>query len=620
MAKDKNHVYSIDLDIKSTEASKQAFKELQNAFESSNNNMDALNNSYMWLERHTKDTIELEKHYNKIVKAQLDARDEEIEKLKAKKVSVTANAKLTQKERLEELKALDESIKSLETEKQQIKAKKEELKLRIKESRLLEKVEKKFKRQFNEESKKYKLAKNVVKLQEKLVGLLEKESKLRKAIGFVGRTSFKVAKFGVKTAAKAGIIGAKLGVGMAGAGAALLGAAGGTANDAAEKERALSALKSGIDPSVVDQVYVKTGMDYETIVAAINNLSDVTKDSAALVQGAVLEIRNPGAGKLLLSTTNMDKGNISKLDNAIAQIKKQTGAQDMSAALESATKSKLVTGKKVSQTEYIQAFAALQQRGFDEDQIEKIIKDAASKEGDFIDNLNKADLGRYTRDKQMKNRLANTQLGLEKLDLNKESESSTAQSTAEKLRAFELKKNELLVKFLPVVESVVESLSNVLKGDGVKKVADGLVSLFTSVFPLLTTVLELLAPILEPLGKVIGWLARMATDFIGEFVKPLVMRVKDAIVAALDPFSDDDDELAGGKKAQGGIVTAPSLVGEAGPELVLPLDYSRAGRTNQIIQNFNTNQSFNMASNQQTPLAFSQAVGNNKFVTRVNGL
>ena len=219
----------------------------------------------------------------------------------------------------------------------------------------------------------------------------------------------------------------------------------------------------------------------------------------------------------------------------------------------------------------------------------------------------------------MKNRLANTQLGLEKLDLNKESESSSAQSTAEKLRAFELKKNELLVKFLPVVESVVESLSNVLQGDGVKKVADGLVSLFTSVFPLLTTVLELLSPILEPLGKVIGWLAKMATDFIGEFVKPLVMRVKDAIVAALDPFSDDD-EPAGGQKAQGGIVTAPSLVGEAGPELVLPLDYSRAGRTSQIIQNFNTNQSFNMASNQQTPLAFSQAVGNNRFVKRVNGL
>lgn len=624
MAKDKNHVYSVDLDVKSTAASKQAFKELQDAFESSNKNMDALNNSYMWLERHTKDTVELEKQYNKIIKAQLDDRDEEIAKLKAKKVNVLANAKLTQQERLDALKALDENIKNLETEKQQIKAKKEELKLRIKESRLLEKTEKLFKRQFNDESKKYKLAKSVVVLQEKLVGLLEKESKLRRAIGVVGRAGFKAAKFGVKTAAKAGIMGAKAGIGMAGigaaAGGALLGAAAGAANDAAEKERALGSLKSGIDKSVVDEVYIKTGMDYETIVAAINNLSAVTKDSAALVQGAVLEIRNPGAGKLLLSTTNMDKGNIGKLDNMIAQIKKQTGAQDMTAALEAATKSKSVTSKKVSQTEYIQAYAALQQQGFNEDQIERIIKDTASKKGDFIDNLNKADLGKYTRDKQMKNRLANTKLGLEKLDPNKESESSTAQSTAEKLRAFELKKNELLVKFLPVVESVVNSLSNVLQGDGVKKVADGLVSLFTSVFPLLTTVLELLSPILEPLGKVIGWLAKMATDFIGEFVKPLVMKVKDAIVAALDPFDDDDEEPAGGQKAQGGIITAPSLVGEAGPELVLPLDYSRAGRTSQIIQNFNTNQSFNMASNQQTPLAFSQAVGNNRFVTRVNGL
>ena len=53
--------------------------------------------------------------------------------------------------------------------------------------------------------------------------------------------------------------------------------------------------------------------------------------------------------------------------------------------------------------------------------------------------------------------------------------------------------------------------------------------------------------------------------------------------------------------------------------LVLP-DYSNTGRTSQLIQNFNTTQSFNMASNQQMPLAFSQAVGNNRFILRVNGL
>lgn len=611
MAKDKNHVYSIDLDVKATEASKQAFKELQTAFESSNKNMDALNNSYMWLERHTKDTVELEKQYNKIVKAQLDARDEEIEQLKAKKVSITANTKLTQKERLEALKALDESIKSLETEKQQIKAKKEELKLRIKESRLLEKTEKIFKRQFNEESKKYKLAKNVVKLQEKLVGLLAKESKLRKAIGAVGRTGFKAAKFGAKAGLKAG---AGAAAGALAIGGALAGAAAGAANDMAEKEHALGSLKSGIDRSVVDEVYVKTGADYGSIVAAINNLSDVTKDSAALVQGAVLEIRNPGAGKLLLSTTNMGKDNIGKLDNAIAQIKKQTGVQDMSAALEAATKSALVTGKKVTQTEYIQAFAALQQRGFDEEQIEKIIRDTASKKGDFIDNLNKADLGKYTRDKQMKNRLANTQLGLNKLDLNKEGESTnTAESTAEKLRRFELKKNELLVKFLPVVESMINALDSALKNGVIDKIATGLVSFLTTVIPVMAKIFEKIAPYVNKIVDLI-------TDFGGYIVRAIKAWWDGEEVSDEDKQEIREKKPSGGSRAQGGVITAPSLVGEAGPELVLPLDYSRAGRTSQIIQNFNTNQSFNMASNQQTPLAFSQAVGNNRFVKRVNGL
>ena len=618
MATDRNHVYSIDLDIHSTEASKQAFKELQNAFESSNNNMDALNNSYMWLERHTKDTVELEKQYNKIIKAQLDARDEEIEKLKAKKVSILANANLTQQERLEQLQILDGSIKHLENEKQQIKAKKEELKLRLEESRLLEKTEKIFKRQFNEESKKYKLAKSVVILQEKLVGLLSKESKLRKTITktMVGmaKLAFNIAKF------TAG--------GALALGGALVGAAAGTADSLVEKEQAMASLKSGIDPAVVDAVYIKTGKDYESIVAAINSLSDVTKDNGALIQGAVLELGNPGVGKLLLSTSNIGSNNADKLNQAISQIKKQTGVQDLSAALEAATKSWSVSTKKVSQVEYLQAYAALQQRGFDEEQIEEIIKDTSLKNGAFIENLNKADLRKYTDDEQMKIRLTNAPLGLQNLGLERSSvadnmlrllnkpQTSQAQSTAEKLRELELKKNELLVQFLPVVEAVVDGLKKVLDSDMVKKIATGLVKFLTEVIP----------GLVEWVPKLITAIEKLSESFTDKVSRGF-NKVKDITTMTLPELidyitSDDSGEAgpSGGQKAQGGIITAPSLVGEAGPELVLPLDYSRAGRTSQIIQNFNTNQSFNMASNQQTPLAFSQAVGNNRFVKRVNGL
>lgn len=603
MAKNnRSHTYSIDLDVKSTAASKQAFKELQTAFESSNKDMDALNASYVELSKHTKDAVELEKQYNKVISKRLSEKDEEIEKLKAEKVAIAANMQLTQKQKEEMIALVDESIKRVEVDKKYIKAKE-------KEAKLLAKTNKLFRSNFSENSKAYKLAQNAVKLQEKLNNLIGKESKLRKAASKMASAGAKVGKAGLK--AGAGIAGGALALG-----GALSGAAAGAANEMAEKERALGSLKSGIDPSVVDSVYIKTGVDYPSIVTAINNLSGVTKDSALLIQGAVLEIQNPGAGKLLLSTSNMKESNISELNAALIQIKKQTGIQDISAALEAATKSRSVTEAKVSQTEYIQAYSALQQQGFDEEQIERIIRDTASKKGEFIDNLNKADLGKYTRDEQMKNRLANTQLELEKLDLNKEGEpSSKEQSTAEKLREFEIKKNELLVKFLPVVEALLNALDPVLKTGVVDTIANGLVSFLTTVIPVLGEILEKLAPYVN---KVIG----LITDFGGYIVR--------AIKAWWDGEDDDDkkakeDELenrkpSGGSRAQGGIITAPSLVGEAGPELVLPLDYSRAGRSNQIIQNFNTNQSFNMASNQQTPLAFSQAVGNNKFVIRVNGL
>ena len=630
MAKDKNHVYSIDLDIKATEASKQTFKELQNAFESSNNNMDALNNSYMWLERHTKDTLELEKQYNKIIKAQLDARDEEIEKLKAKKVSVAANAKLTQQERLEELQILDGSIKHLENEKQHIKAKKEELKLRIKESHLLEKTEKIFKTQFNEESKKYKIAKNVVKLQEKLVGLLSKESKLRKGLvktmTGMAKLSLNIAKFAAKGALALGGAATALG-------GALAGAAAGTADSLVEKEQAMASLKSGIDPAVVDAVYVKAGGDYESIVAAVNSLSDVTKDNALLVQGAVLELRNPGVGKLLLSTSNMGLNDSNKLVEAISQIKKQTGVQDMSAALEAATKSRSVSTKKVSQVDYLQAYAALQQRGFDEEQIEKIVNDVSLKKGNFVDNLNKTDLRKYTDDAQMKIRLGHTPLELQDLGLKNQSvadamlrllnkpQKSQAQSTAEKLRELEIKKNELLVQFLPVVEIVIDELKKMLDSGMVKKIADGLVKFLTVAIPgLVTFVTEVIPDLVVAIAK----LSESFTDKVSKGFNK-VMDIASMTLPELISYVMSDDTSgnagpSGGSRAQGGVITAPSLVGEAGPELVLPLDYSRAGRTSQIIQNFNTNQSFNMAANQQTPLAFSQAVGNNRFVTRVNGL
>lgn len=561
MPNNSNHVYSIDLDIHSPQASKQALKELQTAFENSNHSMTELNQAYGELSKNTSDQLALEKQYNKVIAQRLSEKDKEIDKLQAEKVAITANRDLTEAQKREMIALKDAEIKRLETDKKYIKAKE-------KEAKLLAKMNKVFHSNLDENSKTFKVMKGVVSMQEKLNRLIGKESTLRKA-------ATKAAQVGAK--------GLKIAGGVAGA---LVGGAIASAGSIADKEKALGSLKSGIDPSLVDEVYIKTGADFPSIVAALNNLSDTTRNSGRLVQGAVLELQNPGIGKMLLAGTHRSSKDISILTNAITQIKKQTGSQDISSAIEAASRSRLVTSGSVSQLDYIHAYAALSQHGLDDDHINRIIRDTAKQEGNFIENLGKMDLSRYVRG-QDRTRLGNINLGLSKLNLDQAPEKSSAQTVTEKLRQFELKKDELVMQFLEPAAEIMEALEPVI---------------------------NIAVDIIKELAPVVKWLAGLAADFYNTFVKPII----DAFVR----WWDDDEDVnpknaSGGGPAQGGIITSPSIVGETGqPELVLPLDYSRAGRTSQIINNFTTTQSFNLASNQSTPLALASAVGQNKFVQR----
>lgn len=574
MAKVKNHEYKIDLDISTPQASKQALKELQTAFDDGNQSIKDLNNSYAELSKYTSDQVKLEKQYNKVIADRLSEKDKEIDKLKAEKVAIAANTKLTEQQKQEMIALKDNEIKRLEADKKYIRAKE-------KEAKILAKMNKLFHTNLDENSKSFKIVKNVVSMQEKLNRLLGKESTLRKA-------ATKAAQVGMK--------GLKVAGGVAGA---LVGGAMASAGSLAEKEKALSSLKSGIDPSLVDEVYIKSGADFPSIVQALNTMSDVTKETGSLVQGAVLELQNPGAGKMLLSGTQRSSNDIQILVNAIAQIKKQTGTQDISAAIEAASRSRLVTRGDISQLDYIQAYSALAQKGLDEEKINRILRHASKMEGNFIDNLNKMDLSKFVYG-QDKTRLSNVDLGLEKIALTKEQEGSSAQSMVEKLRQFELKKDELMMKFMEPAVKIMEALEPVI---------------------------NVAVDIIEKLAPVVKWLAGIASNFVQNFVMPIVNKIAEIlpnVKGVYDQARERDRAIwegikgffSGGQNAQGGVITSPSIVGEAGPELVLPLDYSRAGRTSQIINNFNTQQSFNMASNQNTPLALASAVGQNKFVQR----
>lgn len=605
MAKNTGHKYKIDLDISTPQASKQALKEFERALERGDNSVEDINKTFVEMSRHVNDVERLQTQYNKAIAKRLSLNDEVIDKINAEKVAISATVELTQKQKKDIIEEKDAHIERLEKEKAYIKAKQKEAQLMVKTQRL-------FKDTADQNSKSFRFMEKIVRAQEKLNALLGKESRLRKAMSAAKGVAAKgvgIAANGVKAA------GAAM-AGVAAIGAAATGAIASSANDIAQKDQALRSLKGGISPSIVDEVYIKSGADYASIVAAINNLSTITKESGTLVQAAVLELQNPGIGRLLLSSTQRSGDDVLKLERAIAQIKKQTGVQDLTPAIEASLRDQNVTRGTISQSEYLQAYSALSLQGLDEETIDRIIRSNAKKSGNFIENLNRDDLSKYARDGQSKTRLSNVSLNLSAIDTSQESEKTAASSLVEKMRALEIKKNELLVRLFPVVDKLLTTLE---KSGVIDTLADTLVTLITNVAPalapifdLLKTVLVAIAPVIKPIAKGLEWIATGLKALVEKIIR---------LIENL-PFwgsGDDKDKIAEipiSARAQGGIVNTPSLCGERGAELIVPLEYSRAGRAQQIITNYNTTQHFNMHKTQTTPLAFASAIGNNRFISR----
>lgn len=706
----KSSQYNIDLKLASDSANKAVLDELNKSFKgiddqvkkTTDESLRDLNVSFDKLLQSTKDLNVLEQQYGKVIDNNVDTLKSEIDALEAKKVNIAANTELTEKQRDAAIQILETQIKQKKQETELLKIEKAKAKARIAEKKFLG-------NKFSAESKLVKLHQKAIELQTKMNNLLQRESKLKSAALKAGKVAGKVGSAGLK----AGKVALK-GLGMAGmAVGALGGAAIAATGDRVEKEKALKSLKSGIDPTIADRVYVQTGADYNSIVSAINALSKVTKDSGQLIQGAILEIQNPGIGKMLLSTSMSGTGNLGNLKNHIDQIKKQTGSQDLTQALEASTKSRAVTKGRVSQTEYIQAYAALEAQGLDEETINRVIRKVSDQKGNFIENLNKTDLSRYGKDAQERVRLSKANLGLEKLN-DEAVEKTSAEKIQEKMRELNLKKDELLVKLLPIAEKLLSAIKPAI----FDKLIGVVVKLANAITPALENLLMVLEPLIDAVMPVIDdllapllkWYSGVQKKLIDNVLKPVLEwlkttgfptliqifqaiphlpqilldgikwwweKIKDfpsaigtkvseaweslkswaiekwnaikkwvddkwnliknkftefkntiinlpseignKIANFLSPFTSDDDTvkpIITGAAAQGGIVNSPTIAGEAGPELILPLDNSRSGRASQIINNFNTNQNFNMTNNQTTPLAFAQAVGMNKFVRR----
>jgi hypothetical protein len=614
-----SHVYSVDLDVNMPQTSQKTLEVLEQTFEDSNHSVHALNRKVLELSKVTKDNVMLEKQYNKVIEKRLKGLDKEVDRLEAEKINLINNKNINDDLRKRTLKLIDEKIRSAKIQKDVVKREAQELKIKqaiVKAEQTEVKLKKTLGKLVLDDLK---ALKDKVKTQLAFVSALKTTEGRYKAIKKVAVGAAKLAFKGAKLAGGAAI-------GLMGG---LMGGSVASAERTQQKADAMRSLKSGVSEETLDMIYVTTGRDYTTIVDAINKVAS-SVDKKDVAKFAIAEIENPGLGALLAQQTKID----TEIDyrNALNQIRKITGIQDTSAILQAATNSRAVKRKELSQFEHMQATAALSQLGLDGETIERIISDIAKNKGNknFIDAFNSADLSKYVWDQGLKNTLSNANLKLQELDytergLNETPEQKAARETAEELRRFELEKDKMLRDILP----------------GVLPLMKALMKLVQNVMPI---ILSALGNLVKGLGIVVRWVEDKldldagigeAMESAGESMKNAADEMHEAneraareayrqnvmsnieeLSAFINNVKSNLSVLSGGQNAQGGLITSPSIVGEAGPELVLPLDYSRAGRANQIINNFTTTQSFNLASNQSTPLALASAVGQNKFVQR----
>ncbi|MBR2307869.1 MAG: hypothetical protein IKA48_11810 [Fibrobacter sp.] len=396
----------------------------------------------------------------------------------------------------------------------------------------------------------------------------------------------------------------------------VMSSASGAADKQVDREKQAARIKGSLSDDekqkLLQQVYIKTGADYGVIVDAINAIQNTFGQkvkSDELAQAAAMEIQYPGTASTFLSSTegesNMDKFNMYA--NRLKAIQGATGASTEQIQASTSFVSQFAnhkTGASISQLQAV--YLAMQNQGVfnSEEELQTAFKRFVSQQATSgmspVEFASQFDWGRYAKGKDGLNRASNALSTMNWEAVNQAATTndtsikpdSEAKSMAEKMRELEEKKNELMMKLIPVVIPVVDELSKLLGSSEGQAIIDGLVGIFKTVLPLL-----------DPIFKVL----KVVLDFVNEYLlSPL-----EKMIRAINDWLGDDEEDEKPQLANGGIATMPSICGERGPEAIIPLEFSRAARATNIATNIT--QTFHMTGNQTTALSLAQAVRSRDF-------
>lgn len=516
------------------------------------------------------------------------------------------------------------SLKSAEAE-ARAKAKYNKLEdLQAKRKAATDKAQKKA---LDEEIKKQKALIKSIELAEKAQSACAKQQdKITKAIQNSEKAQSRFSKIGEKvrnalqaTYNTAGLVGGagrllSGGVRAASAGFDMVSQA---SNKALEREQASNRIK-GMDTekasALLGDVYVRTGADYSTIVDAINRVRSVMGNisNEEIAQAAAIEVRYPGMSLAFASSnTSAQMQNVNAYANRMKSIQNATGASDdqiQASAQMMANYNKRGAFDNASITEMQAIYLGLQNSGAFESQDEldkafdRFVRDRRGSENAAWNDAQDYDWTKTMPKSRDKLQIANTlqktmnwediRLATNTKDVTTPGQ-TTAEENAERVRKLEERRNEMMLKLVDILEPIVDALFKALDDQKLKKLIDGLIKFVTDAVPVI-------ADVIVKIADGMGILMSKGAEVVERFVESNSLASENTTGGMIGP-----------KYANGGIALGPSLVGERGPEAIIPLDYSRAQRAENIAYSIQNN--FSMSGNQTTALSLAQAVSSRDF-------
>lgn len=429
-----------------------------------------------------------------------------------------------------------------------------------------------------------------------------------------------------------------------------------SANKFVDREREADRLKiSGSRKDKVDiigDLYAKTGADDTSIVDAINRvhtvLGNISRDE--IIEAATAEIRMPGAAALFRqqNTNPVSAKDFTAYFNRLRGIQGATGAtrEQITSSSDYIANLRQDSFTNASETDLQSLYLALQNSGaFDTDEeLQRAFTSFVRKQKDSgVDVFSLAqqwqNSGEWARTAEGNTNRTQAANAIQNLDFARigelskvadyaRPEETASEKTARELREFEVQKDKLLMDLL-------KALRPLLENGTLQNLATSLTDLVGALLPVITPIMDALNNIVELVSEVVGWVSmspeerdkktkEMAEKANAEMrknsVAPLVGEELSNFFNNL-LFSDDDLDILGRPRANGGVVSMPSICGESGSEMVIPLDSARRGRGFQLLQQ--VEQTFNMGNGETTAQSLAQAVRSRSFMYetgRINAL